>query len=507
MDTGTLHLPRRNMDSLIAAAAGYFIIYLYTKHSGIGISPDSVTYLSVAQHIHQHGIFADFNGKIMVDFPLFYPGWLSIFIFLTGLEPLVFAPVMNGLLFAAVIYISGRMMESFIYPSKWYKWAILSFLVFSPCLLEIYSMLWSETLFLLLLLLFMIALRKYFLTHQLNALILAATLTAFACITRYAGITMVVTGLILVLLDLKTPIRKRIFHSLLFGLIAVSLLGANLVHNIMARGTLTGPREAGITPLFANIRYFGSVLCDWLPFFGERLAVLTALVVIPVLIFVFWRRNRLRAHLYTYEHIATTFFMVYALFILIIATVSRFEQLNSRLLSPLFIPLLWSGTYRIPYGIKKFSGPRRITVISACVLFVIAFQVNQLMADYEDYDGIKDAGVPGYTEDDWQYSPTVDFLKKNKPLLLHTGAVYSDADDAIWFFTALQTKLLPHKDNPQQLKKFFDTEDLIIVWFDDAADPDLISLKAIEARKKIKRLYKFDDGAIYAADSLSTPKK
>lgn len=507
MNTGSLHLPRRNLDSLIAAAAGYFIIYLYTRHSGIGISPDSVTYLSVAQNIHQHGIFADFNGKVMVDFPLFYPGWLSIFIFLTGLGPLVFAPVMNGLLFATLIYISGWMMENFIFPSKWYKRAILSFLVFSPCLLEIYSMLWSETLFLLLLLLFMIALRKYFLTRQPNALILAATLTAFACITRYAGITMVATGSLLVLLDLKTPIRERIFHLLLFGSIAVSLLGANLVHNIMARGTLTGPREAGITSLFANIRYFGSVLCDWLPFFGERLAVLTVLVVIPVLIFVFWRRNRLRTHLYTYEHIATTFFIVYALFIIAIATVSRFEELNSRLLSPLFIPLLWSGTYGIPYLIKKISRPWRVAVISACVLFVIAFQVNQLMADYENYDGIKDAGVPGYTEDDWQYSPTVDFLKKNKPLLLHAGAVYSDADDAIWFFTGLHTKLLPHKDSPPQLKELFNREDFIIVWFDDAANPDLVSVETIAAHKKIKRLYKFDDGAIYTTDSLSAVKK
>ncbi len=507
MNTGIRHLWYRNWDSLIAAAAGYFIIYLYTKHSGIGISPDSVTYLSVAENIHQHGIFADFNRKVIVNFPLFYPGWLSIFIFLTGLEPLVFAPVMNGLLFAAVIYISGRMMESFIYPSKWYKWAILSFLVFSPCLLEIYSMLWSETLFLLLLLLFMVALRKYLLTHQLNALILAATLTAFACITRYAGITMVATGLLLVLLDLKTSIRKRILHLLIFGSIALSLLAANLVHNIMARGTLTGPREAGITPLFANIRYFGNVLCDWLPFFGERLAVAAALTIIPVLIFVFWRRNRSRNHLYTYEHIATTFFVVYALFILTIATLSRFEELNSRLLSPLFIPLLWSGTYGIPHLIKKISGAPRISVIGACVLFVIAFQVNQLMADYENYDGIKDAGVPGYTEDDWQYSPTVDFLKKNKPLLLHAGAVYSDADDAIWFFTGLHTKLLPHKDNPAQLKELFGRKDFIIVWFDDAANPDRVSMEAIAARKKIKRLYKFDDGAIYAADSLSTVKE
>jgi hypothetical protein len=33
---------KKNIDSLIAAAAGFFIIFLFTRHSGIGVCPDGV---------------------------------------------------------------------------------------------------------------------------------------------------------------------------------------------------------------------------------------------------------------------------------------------------------------------------------------------------------------------------------------------------------------------------------------------------------------------------------
>ena len=154
-----LLFPSKNLDTIIAAAAGAFTIYLYTKHSGIGISPDSVVYLSTARNIHLNGSITEFDGMHLADFPAFYPIFLSIFMFITRLDPLLFAPVLNGCLFAIIIYLSGWVMEYFIHPSKWRKYIILSFIVISPCLLEVYSMLWSETLFIFWVLLFMFAWR------------------------------------------------------------------------------------------------------------------------------------------------------------------------------------------------------------------------------------------------------------------------------------------------------------------------------------------------------------
>src|SRR5262245_14988567 len=135
---------KRNVDSLVAAAGGFVIIMLFTRHSGIGIEPDSVVYMTAAENLHRAGRLVDFMGNPLTEFPAFYPAFLDAVSWATGLEPLSFAPALNALLFAVVIYLSGYIMEGFQYKSRWYKLAVLSCIVLSPCLLEDYSMLMSE---------------------------------------------------------------------------------------------------------------------------------------------------------------------------------------------------------------------------------------------------------------------------------------------------------------------------------------------------------------------------
>ena len=74
----------RNNDSLPAAIAGFVLIQLLSRHGGIGVTPDSVVYLSTAQNIHDHGVINDFTNSPLMDFPAFYPIFLSGIIFLTG---------------------------------------------------------------------------------------------------------------------------------------------------------------------------------------------------------------------------------------------------------------------------------------------------------------------------------------------------------------------------------------------------------------------------------------
>ena len=42
----------KNIDSLVAAATGFFIIFLFTRHGGIGIEPDGVVYITTAENLH-----------------------------------------------------------------------------------------------------------------------------------------------------------------------------------------------------------------------------------------------------------------------------------------------------------------------------------------------------------------------------------------------------------------------------------------------------------------------
>jgi hypothetical protein len=491
--------PKTNYDALLPAAVGFFIIYVFTRHSGIGISPDSVVYMSVARNIHEHGLLIDFNERPLVVFPSFYPVFLSSLIFITGFDPMVFAPWLNAFLFAMIIYLSGLVMEGFSLRSKWYKYIVLSCIVLSPCLLEIYSMLWSETLFILLLLIFIISLRNYFNAHSIQALLLVAVIAALSCVTRYAGITIIATGGLLLLFDNKLQVKKKIGHIILFGCVASSLLVINLVRNAIIDGTSTGMREKSLTSLSNNIYYFGNTLCDWLPIPRDHFALAFAVGIISIAGFILlFLRSIRKPRFYGYENISVAFFMVYSLFIILTATFSRYELINSRLLSPLFIPLLWGSSSWALSFFRNKPQVIRISVIVISLLFVLFFQHYQVKAGRENYDGIKDAGIPGYTEDPWRKnSEIVNFLKKNTQLFKPGYNVYSNSDDALYFFTGLRCDMVPHKVFAQEISDFFIEPNCYLVWFDDTENPELIGLDDVLQHKKMVLLYQFTNGSIY----------
>ncbi len=496
--------PVRNLDSLLAAVAGFIIIHFLTRHGGIGVSPDSVDYISTAANIHDSDRAVNFTGSALVNFPLGYPLLLSGLMTLTGMGPLAFGPVLDALLFSAVILLSGIMMEGFAFRSKWYKMAVLSIIVLSPCLLEIYSMIWSETLFILLSLLFIFFCHRYFRVPTLLRLLWPALVAGLACITRYAGIVLIATGGLMILLHGGMKPVKRIGHLFFFGLVAYLLLSINLWRNLHLTGTLTGHREKGLESLWVVLRDFGSVIGGWV--LGSGYAGAGWMIMI-VLVVSFVRHFEKRRHYFPYEKIATCFSLVYSVFIIFCASVSRFQPLDSRLLSPLFIPMLWGLTAWIPgvVGAAKGNAPARgrftvwshwIVIIAAAVLFFF-IQRTQIKAYRENWEGVRDAGIPGYTEDDWRHSATMDYVRQHQDSLGTGESLYSNADDAIWFLTGMHAALLPHRDFSRDVQALLARDHFQVAWFNDGANPDLVGISTISRYKKLARVAAFPDGAVY----------
>jgi hypothetical protein len=127
-----------------------------------------------------------------------------------------------------------------------------------------------------------------------------------------------------------------------------------------------------------------------------------------------------------------------------------------------------------------------------------------LIADAENFDGIKDAGIPGYTEDPWyKDSEAVNFIRKNYNMFRPGYELYSNGDDAIYFFTGLPCNTLPHVSNPREINDFYAKRRCYVIWMDDADNPELINLKEIQANKKLKLIRQFNNGAIFADDEIS----
>ncbi len=507
---------KKNIDSLIAAIAGFILVLILTSHSGIGISPDSIMYTSVARNFHAGKGWFDFTQKPLVDFPIFYPTFLSVFIYIFHTDVLQFAPILNATLFALVIFFSGYIIEQFIRTSKWYKWALLSIIAFSPSLLEIYTMLWSETLFILLTLLFFITIKKYYTTQHYLTIIILGLIAATATITRYAGITLLATGILVLLTNFSLHWYKRGMHIVLFVAISFFIPYANIVRNVFLTGNLAGNRLKGNMGIDMNISYFGSVIFNW--FSGSTtqyiLTIIVGLIILFGPIIVYLQQIESKKYALSYEKILTAFFLVYSNFIVISSTLSRYETINNRLLSPAYIPfiLVFSHTipyYRIPYWVKREKNRKINTIIHAAIMLAlfIGFQYYQYKTNAETYNNIKDDGIPGYAEDVWKNSPIVHFIQTDTLLNKHYQKTYSNQNYAVYLFTGYGTETIPEKVRTEQVEKFYTDKEYYIIWFFTDENPDLLTIDDIKKHTQIKQIKRFEDGAIYYCNNNITTIK
>ncbi|MDB5015747.1 MAG: hypothetical protein JWQ84_579 [Mucilaginibacter sp.] len=496
-------LPRylKNIDSLIAALIGFFAIYMFTQYSGVGLSPDSVMYASTATNIQAHGSLITFNKTPLVFFPVFYPFFLGVIQFITSTNPIKAGAMIDCFLFAAVIFTSGWIMEKFLSHSRIYKWIILIAVILSPGLLEIYTYLWSETLFILEVLFFIIAYRRYLQTHSIKSLIWVAIIAAISCITRYAGVTVIGAGGLMLLLDNKLPVKKKAGHILLFGFIGISLLVGNLILNRINTGLSTGTREPSITPFFDNLYYFGTVICDWGSLnkttypFAPWIAAITLLSLIGILA---WKTFKGRIN--SYENIVIAFALVYGLFIVISASISRYERINSRLLAPMFIPLLIACTSWVPDVLKLIRSNLKYVLSGVAIVLMLAFEYATLKVDLQRYDDEGDYGIPGYSDDDWNKSEFVVYLKQHHDMFKPGIPIYSDANEAVYLFTGMPSVLIPHKFFTTDVQKFYTQKRFYLIWFDNLYNTELVGLPDIMKNKKLTKIGAAKEGEIYLCE-------
>jgi hypothetical protein len=487
----------KNPDSLLVAIAGFFLIQLFFKHSGIGISPDSVTYLSAARNLIQGNGFKSFDNLPVVDFPFAYPFLLTIISFFTRLDPLQFGCVLNGLLFGLLLYISGGIMNGFQNSSGWYKRILLSCILLSPAIQEVYTLLWSETLFLLLIMLFIVGMTNYFRQSTIRWLLISILLCAVACLTRYAGVFLVIAGSGMIFLNRENNWPKRIFHSVLFAILSIIPLLVNIIRNRVLTGFATGPRSKSDTGIWKIMENFGGVLCDWLLL--NRNTGLAIFLTISILLVFALAIGYLQRHKskYRFEYVMAFTGLVYCLFMLATAKLTRYEQFTNRLLSPMFIPLLWSLTWWIPGFLSQQS--YRLKWIYGLTILILGawFLKIQMAADYEYFDGVKDAGVPGYQEDSFVQSEIVKYLKENIRILNPRYEVYSNAGDAFYFITRLPARQLPFNAFPDRVGQYYNMGNTYLVWFNDLDNPEMPDLNSILKNKNMILLKQLPDGAVY----------
>lgn len=494
----------RSLYTLVPVIGGFVLTYWLIHRSGVGVSPDSIAYVSGAHNLVQTGRLIDYTTHPLVDFPAGYPLLLALLMRITHADPLDILQFLDPALFALLIGLCGYMADRMGYPTRWYKPLLLVCIALSPALIEVYIMLWSETVFIVLSVLFMITLRRYLYRHSTGALLLAAATCALACTMRYAGVTLVATGGLLLLMERRPDWRTKWIHMVVFGFVSVSLLAANLLRNYAVSGTLTGMRQKGVTPLLKNLYYYGDTFTGWF-LFGTthyQLCLIIGVVLLLLLVLLFTRGiPRLAGSYPAFVRIGLTFSLVYSVFMVLSATISRYEEMNSRLLSPLYIPLVLSVTFPLAWftqrAARRFSR-RGWRIAAVCILLLVLS--SQAVADYQWYSDVAEGGIGGYTEDDWDDSPLVKFLEARPSPFLPGYTLYSNSPEGVYFFGGYSCQLLPQKAFPGPIAQYYATPRQYLVWFNDGTNEAILPLRDVLDHIPMKLVRQFDDGAVYVTE-------
>ncbi len=487
------------MDSLAAALLGSLLIIALTKHGGVGISPDSIYYKSAADSFLQGKGFYQFDNSPLILFPLFYPSFLALVQFIFRQDLLLVAPYLNGLLFGVVIFISGIILAK-INHVKWLKWILLFTILASPGLLEIYTMLWSESLFIIEILGFILVCFFYFKTPTIRNLLYAAMIAAIAFETRFVGVTLVITGGLLILLSNELHFQKKIKHFILFGMVSCSLITLNLIRNYLHASSLTGTRQRGATPFAEILKYYGTVLMDWFPFTTATNAYsfwvgLFFLVAVGVIFIYRYTKNIQHS---TLERIANTFTLVYSVFMLLSATFTKYETINNRLLAPFFIPCLFTLSFYLTAWYKGMKTQIfKLSFLLLTTIFWGAIMIAYLKLDQGMYLENKQGGIGGYSDDDWVFSDALTFLKKDRSSFNQGLPVYSNASHAVYFFTGEHLNILPEKAHLNEMEKFNQSPLLTLIWLNNEDNETLPSLEEIKQHKNLTLVKQFKDGFIF----------
>jgi hypothetical protein len=312
-------------------------------------------------------------------------------------------------------------------------------------------------------------------------------------------------GLFLIFFEGKLSWGKRVKHCVCFGMISVLLLAINLIRNEMVMHFATGERQKSSSSLLQNMEYFGNVLSDWLliprqPFLSVLLTIVVLLTFLIGMLWCYYRRKSQRR----YEYIAAATGFFYCVFMLVSATLSRYEQFTSRLLSPMFIPMVWCAGFWVPSFVAPKQKAFRSIFMAGSLGVAAALLAGQLSAAYETWDGVKDAGIPGYFEDPFPQREIVQFIENYKGEFKPGYSIYSNAGDAVYIFTGLAAKLLPQDVFPKEIQKYYHEQNNYLVWFNDVDNPDLLDEKSVIRNKSMILIKRFTDGAVYVTpDSAS----
>ncbi|MEO6434358.1 MAG: hypothetical protein ABIP55_01170 [Tepidisphaeraceae bacterium] len=224
--------------AIIAIIAAFMVGY--ATRDGMGLSLDSDAYLTAARQLLRGEGFT-LEGipdpQPLTHFPPLYSLLLAGGAKLLAADVLVAARVLNVALFGGTVLMVGLILRRGIGLPRAAALVGAAVVAVSVHLLFIHAMVWSEGLFIFLILLTLGLLGAFLDGHRRSVLIGAVIAASLALLTRYAGAGLVLAGSVTLLLCGVRTRRQRFADATIFGAISCLPMAAWVLRNIQYTGS------------------------------------------------------------------------------------------------------------------------------------------------------------------------------------------------------------------------------------------------------------------------------
>lgn len=484
---------------LILSLVSSSTIWIATKKYDVGVSPDSVNYLTVTKEL-----MGGNNTNLTIS-PPFYPAILAVISNLFKIDPLYSARILNIVVFGLVILVSGVIYKKYLGPSLIFNIIGIGSVIISIPLIPVFLMAWTEPLFILFVLLYLVFFDLYIRKGSKVFLLFTSLSVALACLTRYIGVVLIFSGVISIVILNKNQIKSIIIDAFGFVVFSAIPIALWLIRNYLISGTFTGPRAISTHSFYQNIRSMLSNILGW--YFPGRLQNLYIFAVIFLIIGFLIGIYYVDIWIKRKPNLSwqTPFIILIAIYTIFLVASSKtsFQQLiDSRYLSPIFIPLnllLLSYIQELIKPLGSRFGKKKTNLILFVIIslwvIIIGRQTGNTLLNHFNYGN-------SFTSKSWRNSETIEYFDNN----LTNCTVYSNGMDVIQFLTDKNVYSTPLKTSGASvvatlstLKNEWPKEDNVcVVWFDQITwrkyyfTPDeLMSVTKLQDEVRL------NDGAIY----------
>lgn len=358
--------------------AGFGLALLATLSQGLGLAMDSGKYLCCARNLLEGNGFCLYDGSPYVCDPPLFPMVLAFLGFL-GIHPVDGARFGNAVFFGLTVAGFNYLLRMGLRSKTFVVLGTLSVLMSVP-LIQCASSAESEALFCVLLVAFIILLHKFLDRPRFGMLLAVSAIAALACLQRYIGVTLIITGMLVIPLALKDlPWSRKARYCAVFCVIASIPLALWMIRNQMTASVFTGFRTHSLYTFTQHITANFDVLSGWLfPVFPQLRLWIRLVVIVAAGGLLFFackgRKLKLSGTKWGLTRTVSVFFLVYVTVLFCISITTNIEQIPDRYLAPVYFAFF----FMVWVLLEKISGllmQKRLLGLRAGYIVVILCMV------------------------------------------------------------------------------------------------------------------------------------